>query len=68
MFNTEFNDELPEKFAKLDLYPESLRKEIDEQNEWVYDTVNNGECARSRQGNGAADLFALSVSTLLCHG
>lgn len=40
MFNTEFNDELPEKFAKVDLYPDNLKKEIDEQNEWVYDTVS----------------------------
>jgi glutathionyl-hydroquinone reductase len=40
MLNAEFNDELPEKFAKLDLYPDHLKKEIDEQNGWVYDTVS----------------------------
>lgn len=41
MFNTEFNNELPQKYAELDLYPENLKKEIDELNEWVYDTVSS---------------------------
>ncbi|KAL0491360.1 glutathionyl-hydroquinone reductase YqjG [Acrasis kona] len=38
--NFEFN-----KFAnnkELDIYPENLRKDIDEVNDWVYNTVNNG--------------------------
>lgn len=41
--NTAFNESLPagEK-RELDLYPEEYRKEIDELNEWVYATVNNG--------------------------
>ncbi|KAJ8474123.1 hypothetical protein ONZ51_g7423 [Trametes cubensis] len=42
MFNSAFNDQLPAERAAIDLYPESLRKEIDEINDWVYDTVNNG--------------------------
>lgn len=42
MLNTEFNHLLPKDKAELDLYPESLRKEIDDLNDWVYDTVNNG--------------------------
>ena len=42
MFNTEFNDQLPADKAKIDLYPQHLRKEIDEINDWVYDTVNSG--------------------------
>ncbi|TFK49009.1 glutathione S-transferase [Heliocybe sulcata] len=42
IFNTAFNHLLPEDKAKVDLYPEQLRKEIDEVNAWVYDTVNNG--------------------------
>ncbi|EKM57473.1 uncharacterized protein PHACADRAFT_251136, partial [Phanerochaete carnosa HHB-10118-sp] len=42
MFNSAFNHLLPPDQAKLDLYPESLRSEIDSLNEWVYDTVNNG--------------------------
>ena len=40
MFNSEFNE-----FATnphLDLYPADLQAEIDQVNEWVYDTVNNG--------------------------
>ncbi|BGP16068.1 hypothetical protein JCM10213_006796 [Rhodosporidiobolus nylandii] len=40
--NTEFNPVLPEEFAKVDLFPEALRPEIEDQNKWVYDTVNNG--------------------------
>ncbi|GAA5963296.1 hypothetical protein JCM8115_000966 [Rhodotorula mucilaginosa] len=42
MLNTEFNHLLPDEFANLDLYPENLRAEIDDQNDWVYNTVNNG--------------------------
>src|ERR1700742_2858770 len=38
MLNTEFNDIAPNE---LDLYPEDLRKDIDELNAWVYDTVNS---------------------------
>ncbi|PIL23138.1 hypothetical protein GSI_14447 [Ganoderma sinense ZZ0214-1] len=41
-FNTAFNHLLPADKAALDLYPEPRRKEIDELNEWVYNTVNNG--------------------------
>lgn len=40
MFNSEFND-----FAKnptLDLYPEKLRREIDELNNFIYNGLNNG--------------------------
>ncbi|KAF7724180.1 S-glutathionyl-(chloro)hydroquinone reductase [Apophysomyces ossiformis] len=42
MLNTAFNRFIPEDRQKLNFYPEHLRKEIDEINEWVYDTVNNG--------------------------
>ncbi|KAI8988949.1 glutathione S-transferase [Pilobolus umbonatus] len=42
MFNTAFNKFLPKEQAALNYYPESLRGEIDEINEWVYDTINNG--------------------------
>lgn len=41
MLNTAFNSLLPKDKAELDLYPESLRAEIDGVNEWVYDTVNS---------------------------
>jgi len=42
ILNVAFNDQLPADKAKIDLYPEDLRAEIDETNTWVYDTVNNG--------------------------
>ncbi|KAI1479113.1 hypothetical protein K445DRAFT_314207 [Daldinia sp. EC12] len=47
MFYTEFDALIPEEFREVNkpgggLYPEHLRKEIDEINEWVYNTVNNG--------------------------
>ncbi|CAJ2514264.1 Uu.00g023830.m01.CDS01 [Anthostomella pinea] len=42
MFGTVFNDQLPEKYAKIDLYPEALRSKIDEAGEWTYDQINNG--------------------------
>ena len=42
MLNSGFNDFLEHGSQKdLDLYPESLRPEIDELNAWVYDTVNS---------------------------
>ncbi|XP_074269531.1 uncharacterized protein LOC141592674 isoform X1 [Silene latifolia] len=40
MLNSEFND-IAEN-ANLDLYPEHLRNQIDEVNEWTYDAINNG--------------------------
>ncbi|WVQ94053.1 hypothetical protein IAU59_001131 [Kwoniella sp. CBS 9459] len=41
--NTGFNELIDDKSSKeLDLYPEELRKEIDELNEWVYNDINNG--------------------------
>ncbi|KAF8315038.1 glutathione S-transferase [Clavulina sp. PMI_390] len=43
ILNGAFNEHLPnEKGKELDLYPKSLCQEIDELNEWVYATVNNG--------------------------
>ncbi|KAG1691777.1 hypothetical protein DVH05_026151 [Phytophthora capsici] len=39
MFNSEFEDLVP---SKVDLYPEELRSEIDELNEWVHDDVSYG--------------------------
>jgi len=41
IFNTAFNDFLPEDKAALDYYPEHLRKEIDELNQWVYHDINS---------------------------
>ena len=47
MFYSEFDDLLSEDLRESakpggGFYPEPLRKEIDEMNEWVYNTVNNG--------------------------
>jgi len=42
MLGTAFDKLLPEEYAKVDLYPEQLRKEIDEAGEWTYDLINNG--------------------------
>lgn len=47
MFASEFDDLLPEELREVNrpgggLYPENLRSQIDELNDWVYDTVNNG--------------------------
>ncbi|KAK1226730.1 S-glutathionyl-(chloro)hydroquinone reductase [Marasmius sp. AFHP31] len=42
MFNSAFNDLIDTEKAKVDFYPEHLRKEIDELNEWVYSDINNG--------------------------
>jgi len=42
MLNTEFNDLVSDKFKSLDLYPASLRSEIDAAHEWHYDLINNG--------------------------
>ena len=37
MLNTEFNEFCKTQAQKqLDLYPESLRKDIDDVNEWIY--------------------------------
>jgi putative glutathione S-transferase len=37
MLNSEFNDFCKtEEQRKLDLYPENLRKQIDELNSWIY--------------------------------
>ena len=41
IFNTAFNEFLPADKAAIDLYPEALRKEIDELNDLVYNTVNS---------------------------
>jgi len=42
IFNTEFDSIIDEKHRGVTYYPDELKKEIDELNEWVYDTVNNG--------------------------
>lgn len=41
IFNTAFNDFLPEDKKSLDLYPANLRSQIDETNDWVYPNINS---------------------------
>lgn len=42
MLYYEFDDLLPEPYKSVDLFPSSLRTEIDSSNEWIYNDVNNG--------------------------
>ncbi|KAI9787277.1 MAG: S-glutathionyl-(chloro)hydroquinone reductase [Peltula sp. TS41687] len=42
MMYTEFDDLLPEEYKKFDLFPEDLRSDIEEMNDWVYNDINNG--------------------------
>lgn len=42
MLGSAFDKLLPEEYAKVDLYPEQLRRDIDEAGEWTYDLINNG--------------------------
>ncbi|KAI8870186.1 hypothetical protein GQ42DRAFT_19042, partial [Ramicandelaber brevisporus] len=41
IFNTAFNHLLPEDKKSLDLYPEALRSQIDEANEWLADIIRS---------------------------
>ncbi|KAL0563925.1 S-glutathionyl-(chloro)hydroquinone reductase [Marasmius crinis-equi] len=42
ILNTAFNEFLPPEKAKVDVYPENLRAEIDALHEWIYPNINNG--------------------------
>ena len=42
MFYTEFDDLIDAKYKGVNLYPEKHRAAIDDMNDWVYNTVNNG--------------------------
>ena len=41
MLNSEFNHLIAPEKAKIDLYPEGSRDEIDALNSWVYESVNS---------------------------
>ncbi|KAI8453030.1 hypothetical protein BY996DRAFT_8386710 [Phakopsora pachyrhizi] len=43
MFNGSFDALLDEAQRKIDLYPENLRRPIDEANSWIYDQISNGD-------------------------
>ncbi|KAJ4368180.1 S-glutathionyl-(chloro)hydroquinone reductase [Neocucurbitaria cava] len=42
MMYREFDGLVEEKYRGVDLFPEKLRKDIEEMNDWVYNDVNNG--------------------------
>lgn len=42
MFYYEFDDLLAGQQKELDLFPEKLRKEIEDTNDWTYNDINNG--------------------------
>ena len=42
MFYTAFDDQLPEQYKNVDLFPKDLQKDIEEMNDWVYNDINNG--------------------------
>ncbi|KAF8155953.1 glutathione S-transferase [Crassisporium funariophilum] len=42
IFNHAFDEFLPAEKAALDYYPKDLRSQIDEVNEWIYPSINNG--------------------------
>ena len=42
MFYTEFDELLPEKYQKVNLFPKDLQAQIEETNSWTYDNINNG--------------------------
>ncbi|BFZ56656.1 S-glutathionyl-(chloro)hydroquinone reductase [Savitreella phatthalungensis] len=63
--NTAFDDLVEPKYKGVTYYPEDLRSKIDELNEWVYNTVNNGvyKCGfASTQEAYEAALFPLFES------
>ncbi|TID30376.1 hypothetical protein CANINC_001078 [Pichia inconspicua] len=41
ILNTEFNSLIEPQFAEIDIYPEPLRSQIDELNDWIYPNINN---------------------------
>jgi len=42
MFYSAFDGLVADEYKKVDLFPENLRKEIEEMNDWVYNDINNG--------------------------
>jgi glutathionyl-hydroquinone reductase len=42
MFGSAFNKLLPSKYAEVNILPEALFKDIESNNSWIYDDINNG--------------------------
>ena len=42
MFYTQFDELISDEHKSVDLFPEHLRSEIEETNEWTYNDINNG--------------------------
>lgn len=42
MFNTAFDDVIDSKYKGVTYYPDDLKSQIDEVNDWIYNTINNG--------------------------
>ncbi|KAH8798693.1 glutathione S-transferase [Flagelloscypha sp. PMI_526] len=62
MFNSEFDELVP---GKPDYYPEELRKEIDEVNGWIYESINNGVY---RAGFAASqEAYEVAVKEVFAH-
>ncbi len=63
MLNSEFGQWSE---GTVDLYPEPLRKEIDQVNEWVYSDINNGvyRCGFARSQEAYEEAFAQLFSAL----
>ena len=63
IFNTAFNELLPEEQAKLDIYPKVLQSEIDEVNEWVYNDLNSMLCLFQSASRGLSPIYLQTGST-----
>ena len=63
MLNSEFGEWSE---GTVDLYPEPLRKEIDEVNEWIYSGINNGvyRCGFARSQDAYEEAFANLFASL----
>lgn len=65
IFNNAFNHLLPEKHAKLDMYPKALQSEIDEINEWVYRDLNSWLSFFHHMSRRLSFVFSQTGSTVL---
>ena len=58
MFNSEFNAFCATDAQRaLDLYPLELRGHIDETNDWVYHSINNGRLERKKKDEDIYGFF-----------